>query len=545
MARRFCTAILSLALAATSAAQLGTRTIDSTSAVLTPGEARANHALDMAKKMGSPELYAWLKPMPKGADLHMHLSGAIYAETFIAEGVAQGLCVDTTTFAFVKQAPETPAGKCAGGQMPAADLIKDQKLYDKLIDSFSMRSFVPYAGFNGHDQFFTTFDRFSGPKNVQGAWLAEVAARAASQNEQYLEIMNTPSFDHAADAGYKLGWPKDFTDANHMAVLAKLRDQLLAGGLRADIAIDREELAQALSGERGALHCPRVGAGAPAVTEADAGENDHGCGVNIHFLYQVLRGFPPEQVFAQTLLGFELANTNPQVVGINFVRAEDRRDAMAEYHTEMLMLDYLHSAYPKVHISLHAGELAPGMVPPEGMTFHIREAVELGHAERIGHGIDVLYEDHPRDLLKEMAAKHVMVEVNLTSNDVILGVKGTDHPLAAYRAAGVPSALSTDDEGVSRIDLTHEYVKGVIEQNLRYTDLKQMARTSLEHSFLPGDSLWAAPDKFTARVAACTAPIAANSQPAPACEAALKASEKAAAQWELERRFAAFESGIQ
>ena len=118
------------------------------------------------------------------------------------------------------------------------------------------------------------------------------------------------------------------------------------------------------------------------------------CTVQTHWLYQVLRGFPPQQVFAQTLLGFELATAHPeQVVGLNFVRAEDRRDAMAEYHTEMLMLDYLHSVYPRVHISLHAGELAPGLVPPEGLRFHIREAVELGHAERIGHGVDVLYEN--------------------------------------------------------------------------------------------------------------------------------------------------------
>ncbi|HEY4358812.1 MAG TPA: adenosine deaminase [Acidobacteriaceae bacterium] len=541
MARRFLTAILSLAMAATCAAQLGMRTMDSSPAVLTPGEGRASRALDLAKKMGAPELYALLKPMPKGADLHMHLSGAIYAETFIAEGVQQGFCVDTHALAFVK--PEA-AGKCADGQMLASDLVKNQGLYDKLIDSFSMRSFVSYAGFNGHDQFFTTFDRFGGLKNVQGQWLAEVAARAASQNEQYLEIMNTPSFDHAWDAGYKVGWPKEFNDANHMTLLAKLRDQLFANGLRADIAIDREELAQAMSSERGALHCPR-NAGEKPAAEPEAADSDHGCGVNIHFMYQVLRGFPPEQVFAQTLLGFELASTNPQVVGINFVRAEDRRDAMAEYHTEMLMLDYLHSAYPNVHISLHAGELAPGMVPPEGLTFHIREAVELGHAERIGHGIDVLYENHPRELLKEMATKHIMVEINLTSNDVILGVKGTDHPLAAYRAAGVPMALSTDDEGVSRIDLTHEYVKGAMEQNLRYTDLKQMARTSLEHAFLKGDSLWASEDKFTARVTACAAPITADSQPTPACDAVLKASEKAAAQWELERRFAVFESSIQ
>jgi adenosine deaminase len=48
----------------------------------------------------------------------------------------------------------------------------------------------------------------------------------------------------------------------------------------------------------------------------------------------------------------------------------------------------------------------------------------MAHAERIGHGVDVMHEDRPYDLLKEMAAKHVMVEINLTSNDVILGVDG-------------------------------------------------------------------------------------------------------------------------
>ena len=134
------------------------------------------------------------------------------------------------------------------------------------------------------------------------------------------------------------------------------------------------------------------------------------------------------------------------------------------------------------------------------MAFHIREAVELGHAERIGHGVDVLYEDRPFDLLREMAAKHIDVEINLTSNDGILGVKGTDHPLAAYMATHVPFSLSTDDEGVSRIDLTHEYARAVEEQNLSYADLKHSARDSLEHSFLAGESLWAGRTIMTTEV---------------------------------------------
>jgi adenosine deaminase len=490
-------------------------------------ESRAAHALEVAKKEGAPQLYALLKNFPKGADLHMHLSGAIYAETFLAEGAKQGLCVDPVKLTFVQPGTD---GKCASGQMTAADAIKDQGLYDKLIDSFSMRSFIPYAGYSGHDQFFDTFNRFGGLKNMQGEWLDEVATRAAAQNEQYLEIMQTPSFSNAAAAGYQIGWPTDLNDANYMQLLAKLRVQLLANGLSKDVAIDRKEFADAVAGHNRDEHCGSMENASPD------------CHVTIHWLYQVLRGFPPQQVFAQTLLGFELASADPDVVGINFVRAEDRRDAMEEYHLEMQMVEYLHSVYPKVHISLHAGELAPGLVPPDGLSFHIREAIDLGHAERIGHGIDVLHENDSAALLKEMAAKHIDVEVNLTSNDVILGIKGSDHPLHAYMAAHVPFSLSTDDEGVSRIDLTHEYVRAVVEQNLTYSDLKYSARNSLEYSFLHGESLYTHPGDYAHRASPCAAGITAK--PSTACISFLSVNEKAAQQYELERRFAAFEGGL-
>jgi adenosine deaminase len=215
---------------------------------------------------------------------------------------------------------------------------------------------------------------------------------------------------------------------------------------------------------------------------------------------------------------------------------------MSDYDLHMKMLEFLHGVYPKVHISLHAGELAPGLVPPEGLCCHIRLAVEQAHAERIGHGVDVMYEDRPYDLLKEMAAKHVMVEINLTSNDLILGVAGKDDPLPIYRRFGVPVALSTDDEGVSRIDLTHEYVRAVETYALTYADLKQMVRTSIEHSFLPGASLWRDPDRFNRPVATCAHDTLGAGPRSPACAEFLQSSERARQQWELERRFRAFEA---
>ncbi|MGO8842059.1 MAG: adenosine deaminase, partial [Methyloceanibacter sp.] len=78
----------------------------------------------------------------------------------------------------------------------------------------------------------------------------------------------------------------------------------------------------------------------------------------------------------------------------------------------------------------------------------------------------------------------MLVEINLTSNADILGIGGKDHPFSLYRKFGVPVALSTDDEGVERIDLTHEYVRAVETYDLNYADLKQLVRASLEHSFL-------------------------------------------------------------
>lgn len=525
---------------------------------LTPAEQRATRAFSAAKALGAPELYAFLKPFPKGADLHMHLSGAVYAETFIREAAGQGLCVapvDPGTPAVphgqnaLHLVPPQPDKTCPAGDVPAADALKRQPLYDDLIDSFSMRAFVPTEGINGHDQFFSTFDRYSGLKSFTGEWLDEVATRAAAQNEQYLEIMDTPTFTHAATLGYKLGWTNLFSGSGPDSNLAALRDELLKAGLREEVAVNRKEFAGADSKRRDIEDCQSVQPG--QVPREHAGRV-RGCRVEIRFLYQILRGFPPQQVFAQTLLAFEVAQAEldhpgpdgPLVVGLNFVMPEDGRLSMQDYHLQMLMLDYLHSVYPRVRISLHAGELAFGMVPPDGLRFHIREAIDLGHAERIGHGMDVLYEDRPNDLLKEMADRHIMVEVNLTSNDIILGQTRTDHPLAAYRAAHVPVALSTDDEGVSRIDLTHEYVKAAEEQNLTYTDLKRSARTSLEHSFLPGASLWPTPDDFTRRTPACTTSITPNSTPTPACQTFLNNNPRAGQQWELERRLATFETKL-
>jgi adenosine deaminase len=416
-----------------------------------------------------------------------------------------------------------PQPVCGDGNIPAAHAFTDQHLYDALIDAFSMRSFVPSTGVSGHDHFFDAFAKFHGVSHAHvGDFLDEVATRAATQNEQYLELMETPPFEHTAAIAKELGW-----HANRS--FGDFRDQLFANGLRDDVAATRAYFDEAESVRRQAERCDQPN---PAAA----------CAVQLRYIYQVLRGFPPEQVFAHTLLGFEVASADPRVVGINLVMPEDGYLSMSDYSLQMRMVGFLHGLYPKVHITLHAGELAPGLVTYDGLSFHIRQAVEIAHAERIGHGVSIMYEERPYDLLKEMAAKHVMVEINLSSNDLILGISGKNHPFPIYRKFGVPVALSTDDEGVSRIDITHEYVRAVETYGLTYADLKQMVRTSLEHDFLPGPSLWREPDVFTRPVAACSSEFLGAEKPSATCVAFLKSSEKAQQQWVLERRLRAFES---
>jgi hypothetical protein len=148
-------------------------------------------------------------------------------------------------------------------------------------------------------------------------------------------------------------------------------------------------------------------------------------------------------------------------------------------------------------------------------------------------------EDDPIGLLKEMAAKNVLVEICLTSNDVILGVSGDRHPLPIYMKYGVPVALATDDLGVSRSDMTHEYLRAVESYGLSYGEVKRMARESLEHSFIPGESLWS--DGAFRRAAACAEEKAAGNPISEKCQKFIGANERACVQWQLERTFAEFE----
>jgi adenosine deaminase len=483
---------------------------------MTPAEAVTDARLD-AIRDDPGRMERFFTALPKGGDLHNHLSGAVTTEYLVELAGQDGLCIDTSTMTAVPP-------PCGGKARPAADARTDKAFHDEIVRAWSMEDF-PADG-NGHDHFFAAFGKFGQVTwRNRGKLLAEVADTSAKQNQSYLETMVTPASDGAKKLAEQVGWDDDL-DALHRKLTAGGRlDGLVAeAGREADDA-DAER--------REAAHCGTSRA-------------RPGCRTKVRWVSQASRGSAPERVFTQLALGMRLAERDGRFVAVNLVAPEDGEKALAGYRLQMRMLKYLRGVYPKAHVTLHAGELWPGLVKPEDLKFHIKEAVGVAGAERIGHGVDLVHEDGWRRTARAMARREVAVEVPFTSNAQILGVKGDDHPFGTYREFGVPVVLSTDDPGISRTDIGDEYEYAAETYGLSYPELKDLSRASLEYAFLPGRSLWRGnPTREGYYLAGpCAGERPGVTAPGGRCRALLDSSEKAESQWRQEVAFHRFETGV-
>lgn len=473
---------------------------------MTAAEIRTDAWLD-AQPQGAVAADRFFRDLPKGGDLHNHLSGAVRTEYLIQLAADDGLCIDATMTAV--------APPCGPGKRPAADALTDAAFRQAVVRAWSMQDFP--QGESGHDHFFATFGKFGAATAHRGKMLADVAHTVAEQNQTYLETMVTPASDGAKKLAADVGWDPD---------LAALHRKLLAGGRLDQLVADSKQEADTADREfRTTARCASA-------------DPDPGCRITVRWISQVSRNSAPERVFTQIALGLRLAERDQRFVAVNLVQPEDGEISLRDYRLHMRMLDYLHGVYPRAHITLHAGELVPGLVKPGDLTFHINDAVRTGQAERIGHGVDLVHEDDWRGLARDMARRQVAVEVPLTSNAQILQVEGKEHPFPVYRAYGVPVVLSTDDPGVSRGDIGQEYERAARTYALGYAELKDLARASLEYAFLPGRSLWRTDPvrKGFRLVEECRMPQSAR------CERLLAQSPKALLEWRQEQSFRTFEA---
>src|SRR3954447_16670314 len=81
-------------------------------------------------------LRRFLEEMPKGGDLHEHLSGAVYAETYLNWAMQDGLCIDDANLTLAPPPCDEPL-------VSAKAMAADSTLYSQMIDAMSMRNFHP------------------------------------------------------------------------------------------------------------------------------------------------------------------------------------------------------------------------------------------------------------------------------------------------------------------------------------------------------------------------------------------------------------------
>jgi adenosine deaminase/adenosine deaminase CECR1 len=399
--------------------------------------------------------------MPKGGDIHHHYSGALYAETFLDWVAIEGGWINRTSLRIeTSRSPES---------LTVAEVRSDDSLYRELIRRWSDRDFSNFyhAEMEPDEQFFQTFGYFASlaARHIPEG-LHQLKLRAKQENLQYIETM-------LAAVHY------DYSDPAFDDRLLHLQAKQQQSAIFSEYEACRRKL------DADPHFADAVGKFVDQVARCHQGMDDDT--FLMRFQTYAYRDSPPSTVFASLYAGFSAASKSNLIVGVNILGPENGVIALRDYRLHMLMFHLLHQRFPEVRIAIHAGELTLGMVRPENLTFHISEAVQVAGAERIGHGVDIVYETDSLRLLPEMASNQIAVEINLTSNQFILGVEGAAHPITVYQRFGVPIVLSTDDPGVSRNNLANQYVLLATRYRLPYPKIKEIVSNSIRYSFLSPD----------------------------------------------------------
>ena len=194
-------------------------------------------------------------------------------------------------------------------------------------------------------------------------------------------------------------------------------------------------------------------------------------GVTVRFQIAILRFLPNAEDELRRVYKFVHDNSDV-FVAVNMVGREDDDKG---YPLRFLptMRD-LRRQYSGVNLSIHAGEV-------DEPNSHVRDTLLLG-ADRIGHGLNLIADD---DTMRLMRHGPYLVEINLISNLLLHYIDDyAHHPFPEYLRTGIPVALSTDDRGMWDSTMTAEFYVAVTEFNLTWDEIKLLSRNSLSHAFV-------------------------------------------------------------
>lgn len=417
-------------------------------------------------------LRIFFSSMPKGGDLHHHYSGSIYAEKYIDIAKSANAWINEVTLDIKFDSSGILMNKEWKKFVTLEKEHGEYTFQQILLKHFSTKDYSRSDGTTSFDDFFETFDRFSPSKNQvnDGSGLLWIKQNAIRQKVSYIETMletipcgKLPErFNHLNDSLLL------YQAQNDTLKLFNLFNTLKNYLLNKENAFCLENYLRELEKEHTRLQI------------------DDSL-FTLRYQTYVLRILPPIQVLAQMITSFEAAKEDTLLVGVNMVAPEHHPIALRDYRLHMRMFQYCAKIWPTVSVSLHAGELAEGMVSPENLHFHIQEAVDIAGAKRIGHGTALAYEQDVLSLIERMKTYKTVIEINYHSNRFILGSTNKNHPLDLYHKANIPIVICTDDAGVLRTDHNGEFIQIALDfPNLTYANFKEFAYNSITHSFIKG-----------------------------------------------------------
>jgi len=396
------------------------------------------------KSTGSDEdLYRVLYHMPKGGDLHHHMSGSVFSEWMYDLALQQSErgyeyytkvrienCVAYGGDAFgrnpyylmfrnIMAIQYEQLGECEQSEYKR---LEDLNAEEKAAWMDSIRLDQPYEG---RDEFFGTH----WPRMNALGWNPWFQAESLFLNMQaFAEEGVTYIETQVSTAG--------MVQADGTPISAE-----------ETVAILRERLAQ---------------------------DDALATGVTVRMQISILRFLPNAEEHLRYIYKF-VHDHDDLFVAVNMVGREDNDKG---YPLRFLdTLRDLRRQYSGVKLSIHAGEV-------DEPNYHVRDTLLLG-ADRIGHGINLITDD---DTMRLMRHGPYLVEINLISNLLLKYVSDySEHPFAEYLRTGIPVALSTDDRGMWDSTMTDEFYVAVKEFNLSWDEVKTLSRNSLQYSFVQAD----------------------------------------------------------
>ncbi|WP_193163724.1 adenosine deaminase family protein [Microbulbifer hainanensis] len=394
---------------------------------------------------GDADLYRFLYALPKGGDLHNHLTGSNFSEWWYDLATDQRLNGGYQYYTRVRINNCSGYGRDNFGPAPYllyfrnlqgssyAALSDCEKSEYKKIEALDAREKAAWLDsirldkkHEGREEFFQThwqrLNDLGRNPHINAEMLVRNMQAFAREGVTYLETMEGTRFYKKPDGG-------DY-DPDEVADIFRQR-----------------------------------------LAEPDA----LATGVTVRIQYYLLRFIGNAEADLEWIYHFVDRNRD-LFVGINMVGREDNDKG---YPLRFLStLRKLRRDIPGIPLSIHAGEV-------DEPNQHVRDTLLLG-ATRIGHGVNLINDP---DTMLLMRNSRYLVEINLISN-LLLGYVDdfSQHPFPEYLRTDIPVALSTDDRGMWDSNMTDEYFVAMKEFNLSWEELTALARNSLQHSFVDRDT---------------------------------------------------------